>query len=118
MSRPPELCQEGGYFYRRVLLGDLRVNVNTQFTLWRSVYGCLFHDQFPQPILLCDGQDIVIVQDVLGGRDDLYRRLVCLGAGFFLSHELGFRFLQLFDFSGEGCISLGKHLNGICLVRI
>lgn len=113
MLRPPDTIQGGGYFYQRELLGDLRINVNTQFTLWRSVYGRLFQNQFPQAVLFGNRQNIVVVQDVLGGRDDLHRRLVCLGSGFFLSHKLGFRLLQLLDFSGEGCISLGEHINGV-----
>ena len=51
--------------------------MDAQFSIGCSINGRLFQDQFPQPVLLCDGQDIVIVQDVLGGRDDL--QTVCRG---------------------------------------
>ena len=74
--------------------------MDAQFPIGCSVHGRFFQNQFPQAVLFGNRQNIVVVQDVLGGRDDLQRRLVCLGAGFLLSHELGFRFLQLFDFSG------------------
>ena len=63
---------------------ELRVNVDTQFALRRPVHGGLLQNQLPQPVLFCGSQDIVIIQYMLGGRDDRKGIPVSLCAGFLL----------------------------------
>lgn len=111
-DRPPDGVQEGDFYGKELLFGKLGIDVDTQFSVRRSVHSSLFENQLPQSVLLCDGQDIVIIQDVLGGGDDLHRRFTCLRSGFLLSHKVSFGCLQLFDFPGQGGIPFGKHLSG------
>ena len=62
------------------LLGKIGVDIYRQFVVRGAVYGCSRHHQFPQTILLSDCEGIIIVEDVLGGRDDLGGCLLLLFA--------------------------------------
>ena len=95
------------------LLGEIGVDIYRQFVVRGAVYGCSRHHQFPQTILLSDCEGIIIVEDVLGGRDDLGGCLLLLFALSLLAEEIRFGTLELLDLLGQGCISLGEHIDGV-----
>ena len=55
------------------LLRQVRIDIYRQLITRGAVYGCFWHHQFPQAILLGNREGIVIVEDMLGRRDDLIR---------------------------------------------
>lgn len=71
-------------------MGKLGVDVDAHFSIGCSINGCLFHDQFPPTIFLSDCEGIIIVEDVLGGRDDLGGCLLLLFALSLLAEEIRF----------------------------
>ena len=72
------------------LLGEIGVDIYRQVVVRGAVYGCSRHHQFPQTILLSDCEGIIIVEDVLGGRDDLGGCLLLLFALSLLAEEIRF----------------------------
>ena len=95
------------------LLGEIGVDIYRQFVVGGAVYSCFWHHKFPQAILLSDCEGIIIVKDVLGGRDDLGGCLLLLFALSLLAEEIRFGTLELLDLLGQGCISLGEHIDGV-----
>ena len=75
-------------------LGEIGVDIYRQFVVRGAVYGCSRHHQFPQTILLSDCEGIIIVEDVLGGRDDLGGCLLLLFALSLLAEENREAFLR------------------------
>ena len=87
------------------LLGEIGVDIYRQFVVRGAVYGCSRHHQFPQTILLRDCEGILIVEDVLGGRDDLGGCLLLLFALSLLAEEVSFNLNRVFIQPLLHCIS-------------
>ena len=67
--------------------------MDTQLSCWCSVKSGFFKHQFPETVLFCGGQYIIIVQNVLCSRDNIHCGLIRFSASLFLSKEICFSFL-------------------------
>ena len=83
------------------LLREIGVDIYRQFIIRGAIYGCFWHHQFPQSILLSNREGIVIVEDVLSSGDDLGSGLFLLFPLSLLAEQICFGTLELLNFLGQ-----------------
>ena len=95
-----------------LLLRQVGIQVDGQLIILRPIDCDLFLYKLPQPIFLLCRKILVMVQNMLGGWNDLqctfFLRIIVQA----LFQEVRLRCLQLFDLLCKGGISLEKHLYG------
>ena len=95
-----------------LLLRQVGVQMDGQFIVLGTIDCDLFQYKLPQSIFLLCRKILVMVQNMLGGWDDLQCTFFLRITAPELFQEVRLRCLQLFDLLRKGGISLVKHLYG------